>query len=425
MPISRLEDRRKERPARRRPLSARSSHRPLSRADVRLHPRIVTSARDNGLSCVARSIDKGSHIMRQAWRGIAGVLAVAAFAAGGSVALAANGGGNGNGNGNRGNALATTIFTMPAADGPPEGVAFDRRSGRFFVSRTGTGAIFAGTLGAPALTQFIGRGGEPEPGRDRPEVRRGLLYVAGASTGNIAVYDLANPATPVAVFKTGGGFINDLDLDSHGNVFATDSTKSTIHEVTAEQVAARTGTPTAIDVSSAITSDPNAFNLNGIVVRRNRELIVVQSNVGKLFRITFGDRNRGDDRGHHARSAQAATTPRVQEIAIRGGDGNVNGGDRLLVDRGRLLVVRGSTPHNAHGAVQAFKLSRHDSRARFESETSDPSLTGPSTIARARNRLLIVNPNFAGAATATQFTVTGLARNAIRHGGGRARPARG
>src|SRR3954451_6384926 len=124
MPISRLEDRRKERPARRRPLSARSSHRPLSRADVRLHPRIVTSARDNGLSCVARSIDKGSHIMRQAWRGIAGVLTIAAFAAGGSVALAANGGGNGNGN--RGNALATTIFTMPAADGPPEGVAFDR-----------------------------------------------------------------------------------------------------------------------------------------------------------------------------------------------------------------------------------------------------------------------------------------------------------
>src|SRR3954462_2309017 len=364
--------------------------------------------------------------MRQGWRGIAGLLAIAAFAAGGSVALADNGGGNGNGNGNRGNALATTIFTMPAADGPPEGVAFDRRSGRFFVSRTGTGAIFAGTLGAPALTQFIAGGAASKnPVATGLKVRRGLLYVAGASTGNISVYDLASPATPVAVFKTGGGFINDLDLDSHGNVFATDSTKSKIFEVTAAQVAARQGTPTAFDVSSPITSAPNAFTLNGIVVRRNRELIVVQSNVGKLFRITFGDRNRGDDRGHHARSAQAATTPRVQEIAIRGGDGNVNGGDRLLVGRGRLLVVRGSTPHNANGAVQAFKLSRHDSRARFESETSDPSLTGPSTIARARIRLLIVNPNFAGAATATQFTVTGLARNAIRHGGGRARPARG
>jgi len=366
--------------------------------------------------------------MRQAWRGIAGLLAIAAFAAGGSVALADNGGGNGNGNGNRGNALATTIFTMPAADGPPEGVAFDKRSGRFFVSRTGTGAIFAGTLGAPALTPFIAGGAaSANPVATGLKVRRGLLYVAGASTGNISVYDLANPATPVAVFKTGGGFINDLDLDSHGNVFATDSTKSTIYEVTAEQVAARTGTPTAIDVSSAITSDPNAFNLNGIVVRGRNELIVVQSNVGKLFRITFGNRNRDNDRGdrNHARSAQAATTPRIQEIAIKGGDGNVNGGDGLLIDRGRLLVVRGSTPHHANGAVQAFKLRRGDTQARFESETSDPSLTGPSTIARARNRLLVVNPNFAGAANATQFTVTGLGRNAIRHGGGGARHGRG
>src|SRR3954471_14466898 len=185
--------------------------------------------------------------MRQGWRGIAGLLAIAAFADGGSVALADNGGGNGNGNGNRGNALATTIFTMPAADGPPEGVAFDKRSGRFFVSRTGTGAIFAGTLGSPTLTPFIAGGAtSPNPVATGLKVRRGLLYVAGASTGQIRVYDLANPTAAPKIFATGGGFINDLDLDGHGNVFATDSTKSTIYEVTAEQVAAGTGTPTPI-----------------------------------------------------------------------------------------------------------------------------------------------------------------------------------
>jgi sugar lactone lactonase YvrE len=363
--------------------------------------------------------------MRQAWRALAGVLAIGVLGAGGSAALAdggGHGGHNGNGNGNRGNALATTIFTMPAADGPPEGVAFDKRSGRFFVSRTGTGAIFAGTLDSPTLTPFIAGGAaSPNPVATGLKVRRGLLYVAGASTGQIRVYNLANPTAAPIVFETGGGFINDLDLDRHGNVFATDSTKSTIFEVTAEQVAAGTGTPTAIDVSSGITSDttPGVFNLNGIVVRGHDELIVVQSNVGKLFRITFGNRH-DDHHGDHARKAQATTpaTPTVQEIAIQGGDGNVNGGDGLLIDRGRLLVGRGSTPHNANGAVQAFKLRRGDTQARFESETSDPSLQGPSTLARARNRILVVNPNFAGAATATQFTVTGLARNAIRHGGG-------
>src|SRR4051812_40478025 len=97
--------------------------------------------------------------MRQAWRGIAGLLAAGALTAGGSVALADDGGGGHGGrdnNGNGANALATpVIFTMTAADGPPEGVAFDKGSGRFFVSRTGTGAIFSGTLGSPTVSPFI------------------------------------------------------------------------------------------------------------------------------------------------------------------------------------------------------------------------------------------------------------------------------
>ena len=354
--------------------------------------------------------------MRQAWRAIAGLFAVGVLTAGGSVALADNGGRDNNGK--RGNnALATTIFTMPAApDGNPEGVAFDRRSGRFFVSRTGTGAIFAGTLDSPTLTPFIA-GGTPtgSPLATGLKVRRGLLYVAGASTGQIRVYDLANPTAAPKVFETGGGFINDLDLDSDGNVFATDSTKSTIYEVTAAQVAAGTGTPQAIDVSSGITSTPGQFNLNGIVARGDDELIVVNSFSGELFRITFGSGDNDNER--HASAAQAAGAPTIEKIEIRGGDGNVKGGDGLLVDRGRLLVVRGATPHNANGAVQAFKLSHHRLRARFESETTDPSLTGPSTIARARNRLLVVNAAFQAGPTNGNFTVTGLARNAIRHGG--------
>jgi sugar lactone lactonase YvrE len=363
--------------------------------------------------------------MRQAWRGIAGLLAVGALTAGGSVALADDGGHGGrDNNGNRGNALATTIFTMPAApDGNPEGVAFDKRSGRFFVSRTGTGAIFSGTLDTPALSPFIAGG----PAGTAPlatglKVRKGLLYVAGASTGQIRVYNLATPAAAPVVFETGGGFINDLDLDEDGDVFATDSTKSFLYEVTAAQVKAGSGTPQAIDLSASITSDPAAFNLNGIVANGDGdELIVVQSNTGKLFRVSLpgdddDDHGAREDGDHHARAAQAApAAPTAREIDL--GGATVTGGDGLLKDRGRLLVVRGSTPANANGAIDVVKLRRHDSSGRVESEISDPSFAGPSTIARVRNRLLVVNANFAGSATATQFTVTGLARNAVRHGG--------
>src|SRR4051812_44548310 len=169
--------------------------------------------------------------MRQAWRGIAGLLAIAAFAAGGSVALADNGGGNGNGNGNRGNALATTIFTMPTADGNPEGIAVDRRSGRFFVSRVGTGAVFTGTLGTPALSPFIaGTVQGTPPVATGMKVRRGLLYVSGASTGQVRVYRLADPTAAPLVFDTHHApgvdaaaptFINDLDVTEDGDVYAT------------------------------------------------------------------------------------------------------------------------------------------------------------------------------------------------------------
>src|SRR5689334_11251775 len=123
-------------------------------------------------------------------------------------------------NGDRGNALATTVITMaggPNGDGNPEGIAFDKSSGRFFVSRTRTGAIWVGTLGSKELQPFIPGG----PASENPiatglKVRDGLLYVAGASKGDIRVYDLADPTAAPKVFQTGGGFINDLDLDEHG-----------------------------------------------------------------------------------------------------------------------------------------------------------------------------------------------------------------
>jgi sugar lactone lactonase YvrE len=348
--------------------------------------------------------------MRQAWRAIAGLLAIGALTAGGTVALADDGGGRGgrDDNGDRGDALATVVFTMlggPNGDGNPEGVAFDKSSGRLFVSRTRTAAIFSGALSAPTtpLTTFIaGRAPSPNVIATGLKVRNGLLYVAGATTGEIRVYDLANPAAAPKVFQTGGGFINDLDLDEDGDVFATDSSQSTIYELTAAQVAAGSGTPRAIDVSSGITSTAGQTNMNGIVVNDDGdELIVVTTFSGELFRITL----RG-----------APATASVEKIAVQGGDGNVKDADGLLVDRGRLLVVRHFTPHAANGAVQAFKLSHHRTRARFESETTDPSLAFPSTIARADNRLLVVNADFPAGPNAAQYTVTGLARNAIRHG---------
>jgi hypothetical protein len=71
-------------------------------------------------------------------------------------------------------------------------------------------------------------------------------------------------------------------------------------------------------------------------------------------------------------------------------------------------VVTGSP-----AAVTVLNLSGHDSRARVERVLTDPSLLGSSTIARAEDRYLVVNADFA---TNTQpYTVSALARGDSHH----------
>src|SRR4051794_33804837 len=98
---------------------------PGVRAPTRAHPmraaHILAPSHQRRITVCAdaRPPKKGSNkIMRQARRGIAGLLAPGALAAGGSVALADNGGSHGNGNPGGNGALAPTMFTMTAADGP-------------------------------------------------------------------------------------------------------------------------------------------------------------------------------------------------------------------------------------------------------------------------------------------------------------------
>jgi hypothetical protein len=369
--------------------------------------------------------------MRQAWRGLAALVAAGALATGASAAAAHDHGGNGNGDGDNGFA-APAIVSMDAADGPPEGVAFDKQSGQFFVSRTGTGAIFVGKPDAPGtLTAFIAGF---DTTNDNPvatgmKVRDGLLYVAGAATGQIRIYDIADPTKPPVVFETGGGFINDLDLDKDGDVFATDSSKPFIYKIDAASVKAGAGPVIAINVAPEITVDPEAFNLNGIVAKGDDSVIVIQSNTGKLFRIRLGgdDGDRDNHRDDHGddRKARAAQDPppapaverTIKEIPVEGG--SLTGGDGLLLDRGRLLVVQGegTTDATKNGQISIVKLRRHKSEARVEDVVGDPSLLGPSTIARARNLLLVVNANFDGAKTVRSFTVSGLDRDVVKHRG--------
>ena len=282
-------------------------------------------------------------------------------------------------------AKAATVFTLtPSTHGNPEGVAWDPATRSFFVGATGDGTIYRGTTDNPTVGEFItGAAGKSAVGM---KVSHGKLYVAGGGTGAITVYDIATKAV-VASFSTGaGGFLNDLVVTGHGDVYVTDSFRSTLWHVTRAQVKAGSGAPETISVAPEITYDttPNTFNLNGIVARDNaKRLIVVQTNTGKLFRIDVR-RNGG------RRITQITADPLV-------------GGDGLLLSNGRLVVVRGNP-----ASLTFLKLKRNATRAKVEAVRTDPTLKGPSTVARARNLFLVVNADFA---TSTQpFTVSGLPR---------------
>jgi hypothetical protein len=311
--------------------------------------------------------------------------------------------------------------------GNPEGVAFDKRSGFFFVSATGDGSIYRGRLGdtATPVPVFIpGAAGQSATGL---KVQHGKLYAAGAATGTIKVYDVDSGAL-LATFDTKGGdgsptFVNDLDVTKRGDVYATDSKRSAIYHLTAEEIATGTPAPKPIAPADVISTSPEipfnasptAFNLNGIVVdddrgedqgrhhgdrhrhhgdRRADKLIVVDSDTGQLFAVKV--------------SKDGNAARKIRELQVDGGP--FAGGDGLLIDRGQLLVVQGSNADDGfpNGVVDFIDL-RHGGRdGRLADQRTDASFQGPSTIARARDRYLVVNPDFA--ASTPPFTVTALPR---------------
>lgn len=326
---------------------------------------------------------RGNDVQR-ARRILVAVLAMATLATGGAVAFA-----NGDHGGDAGEAADHTVaaerlFTLqpdPAAN--PEGIAVDERSQAFFVSITGDGAIYRGTLDSDKVTPFIP--GAPGKAAVGIKVRDGKLYVAGGPTGEIVVYDLATKRA-LATFATGsGGFLNDLVVTRDGDVFVTDSFRPTLWHVTADQVAAGGGTVQALDVSSGIPFE-QGFNLNGIVAEGGRRLIVVQTNTGKLFRI---------DLAEHSSAIDA-----IQEI----GGVSTPGGDGLLLDRGRLVVVQGGPPARL-SLVDLFDGAR---RGVIADTLTSLGLNGPSTVARADRFYLVVNADFAN--SVKPFLVVGLPR---------------
>ncbi len=338
--------------------------------------------------------------MRLKSRTLAALAAIIAAGAGSSIALADRDGPHDHGGGAQRDAEVYTL--ADPTHGNPEGIAVDEHSRAFFVSSVGDGAIYRGRLGDTATPVPVFIPGAANSSATGMKVFKGRLYVAGAGTGTIRVYDVAAGAL-LAVFDTKGAdagatFVNDLVVTRHGDVWATDSFRPALYRLSAAEIAAGTPAPRPIAAGDTITTTPEipftpgAFNLNGIVATHHDELVVSNTASRQLFRV------KADD--------DAPATRGITELRVRNG---AVAADGLLIDRGRLLAVEGTAAGFPNGAVDVLTLGHGRRAARIDRQFADASLRGPSTIARARGEYLVVNADFAQGRK--PFTVTGLPRS--------------
>jgi sugar lactone lactonase YvrE len=275
-------------------------------------------------------------------------------------------------------AVAATVLAAPlgaAASFPerialpdgfrPEGIAIGNGA-TFYVGSIPTGAIYRGDL-RTGEGSIINAGG---PGRASIGVayHHGLLFVAGGPTGKGFVYSASSGrllATYTFTTQT-DTFVNDVVV-ARGAAYFTDSRQPFLYRV-------KHGDVTAIPLSGDIVYGPGN-NANGIEATRNgKTLVIVQTNVGKVFTV---DPHSG----------------RTSEIRL---DRSVVNGDGLLLDGRTLYVVQ-----NRDNKVTVLRLDRDLSSGTLTATLTDPDFDVPTTIDEFGHRLYAVNARFTTPPTPT------------------------
>ncbi len=264
----------------------------------------------------------------------------------------------------RGHGGYPTTIALP--DGfQPEGIATGLKTWAYFGSRvdgdiyradlrTGRGSVITQGPGTQSLGMKVDR--------------RGRLWVAGGSGGDGRLIDGRTGRVLRSFdFVEGASFVNDVILTPRG-AFFTDSVNPQLYRVHRGRVST---VPLTGDI--AYTTGNNA---NGIArTPDGRALLVVQGNVGRLFRVTYGG---------------VATQVRLPAgVDVINGDG--------LWQRGRTLWV----VQNRLNRIAEFRLDRAGTTARLVEYITDPRFDVPTTIAEFKGRFYLPNARFTTPPTPT------------------------
>ena len=283
----------------------------------------------------------------------------------------------------------TAVITLPGAatlpDGiasRPEGIANDGDT--LYVSSVASGAIFTADVDDAVATVFLAAGSVGGPtSATGMKVHGGRLFISGAATGKVFVYDLATKAQIFSGAVAAGGptFINDVAVGRDGIAYFTDSQRPVLYRLVP---AGGTYTfETFMDFTGTAFAYTTGFNANGITISENgKYALVVQSNTGKLFRVDLADRW-------------------VTQVDM--GGALLSGGDGLVLRGQTLYVIAGAT------GVTKVRLRDNFTSGAVRSVTTDPTFVSPTTAALVGNRLVVVNAQFsAGANPRLPFWVSNL-----------------
>src|SRR5262245_51312751 len=226
-----------------------------------------------------------------------------------------------------------TQYILPGNAVFPEGVAFQDSTGNFYVSSTTDGTIFRGHVKDETAEIFLPGGADGRTTATGLKVdSAGRLFVSGAGTGKIFVYDTATGQL-LAAFDNDltNTFINDVAVAPDGSAYFTDSLSPFLYRVAPNGSGGFTFETWLDFTGTALTYQPG-FNVNGIAATPDgKYLIVVQSNTGQLFRITIATQ---------------------EVVAIDLGGAQLTAGDGILLRGHSLYVAR-----NNLGLIVKVKLA--------------------------------------------------------------------
>lgn len=281
--------------------------------------------------------------------------------------------------------LAAQIYTLPGEAVYPEGVAYDPSTGDFYVGSTQSGTVYRGNVrdGPRELEVFLPGGMDGRTSVTGMKVADGRLFIAGRNTGRAFVYETASGelirvlATP----RSQRTLLNDVTVTDDAAYF-TDSFRPILFRASITERGVGE-LMSWLDLRETVIPQGTGFNLNGIAATGDGcYLLTVHFDTGRLYRI--------DTR-----------TREVVEVNL--GGTRLTTGDGLWLEDTTLYVVR-ETP----ASVVTVELSGDLASGEPTATLTHPSFSLPTTLAKADDRLLIVNSQLDGTPPELPFSVTSL-----------------